>query len=99
MLQINCPYCGCRDEIEFRCGGESHIKRPSPEVTDVVWGDYLFNRDNPVGIHLERWLHTYGCGLWFNVARHTVTHEILAVYEMGGRRPDVPDSTERVTDR
>ena len=38
-------------------------------------------RDNPRGVHLERWRHAYGCGCWFNIARHTVTHEVLAVYE------------------
>jgi heterotetrameric sarcosine oxidase delta subunit len=31
-------------------------------------------------VHLERWRHAYGCGCWFNIARHTVTHEVLAVY-------------------
>ena len=28
MLQLNCPWCGNRDEIEFSCGGEAHISRP-----------------------------------------------------------------------
>ncbi len=31
--------------------------------------DYLFFRDNPKGVHLERWRHGFGCGQWFNVAR------------------------------
>jgi heterotetrameric sarcosine oxidase delta subunit len=52
-----------------------------------VWGDYLFNRTNPKGVHFERWLHVYGCGRWFNVARDTVTHEILTVYLMGEPKP------------
>jgi sarcosine oxidase delta subunit len=46
------------------------------------------HRDNPKGIHYEHWLHAYGCGRRFNVARHTVTHEILAVYRMGDRKPE-----------
>ena len=29
MLLIPCPWCGERDETEFRCGGEAHIARPS----------------------------------------------------------------------
>ncbi|MGI9292494.1 MAG: sarcosine oxidase subunit delta, partial [Pseudomonadales bacterium] len=30
MLQIHCPYCHeVRDEEEFSCSGEAHIKRPS----------------------------------------------------------------------
>ena len=87
MLQIPCPYCGVRDEEEFRFGGESHVTRPTLEVNDLVWADYLFNRINPKGIAYERWLHTFGCGRWFNVARDTVTHEIHAVYLMGEAKP------------
>ena len=91
MLNIRCPWCGCRSESEFRCGGESHIARPGPhtEVDDETWGDYLFYRNNPRGIQYERWLHVHGCGQWFNVARDTVTHEILAVYRMGEAKPDL----------
>ena len=82
MLQIPCIHCGPRDESEFTCGGTSHMVRPGLEQSDATWGDYLFFRDNPKGLHLERWRHTYGCGRWFNVARHTVTHEIFSVYAM-----------------
>ncbi|MBL8265309.1 sarcosine oxidase subunit delta [Steroidobacter sp.] len=87
MLRITCPYCGVRDQAEFRCGGPSHIARPSFEVSDRVWTDYLFNRDNPKGIHYERWLHEFGCGRWFNLARDTVTHQVHAVYRMGESKP------------
>ena len=83
MLRIPCPYCGVRDEEEFRCGGQSHITRPGLDATEAVWADYLFNRDNPKGIHYERWVHVFGCGRWFNLARHTVTHDIIAAYRMG----------------
>jgi sarcosine oxidase subunit delta len=47
----------------------------------------FFLRDNPAGVHYERWLHAYGCGRWFNLARHTVTHEILAVYAIDKPKP------------
>jgi sarcosine oxidase subunit delta len=92
MLLIHCPFCGPRDEIEFRCGGQSHIRRPELDesVSDEAWGDYLFFRDNPKGVHKERWVHTHGCRQWFNLARSTVTHEILAVYRMGDAFPDSP---------
>jgi heterotetrameric sarcosine oxidase delta subunit len=33
-------------------------------------------------VHLERWRHVQGCGRWFNLARNTVTHEVLSVYAM-----------------
>jgi sarcosine oxidase subunit delta len=42
----------------------------------------LFFRDNPKGVLRERWRHAYGCGQWFNIARNTMTHEILSVYGM-----------------
>jgi len=89
MLQISCPYCGCRDELEFSFGGESHVIRPPLDSSDAEWSDYLFNRKNPKGIHYERWIHSYGCGRWFNVARDTVTHEIHATYKMGEPKPDL----------
>ena len=85
MLIIPCPYCGPRDEIEFVCGGEAHIARPLAEnkITDTEFADYLFIRDNAKGVFLERWCHSGGCRRWFNVARDTVTHEIIEVYPMG----------------
>ncbi len=89
MLRIPCPYCGTRDESEFRFGGESHVERPGLEVSDAEWADYLFNRNNPKGLHYERWCHTYGCSQWFNVVRDTLTHEIDAVYRMGEVKPDL----------
>jgi sarcosine oxidase, subunit delta len=87
MLRIPCPHCGVRDEDEFRFGGQAHLTRPNLDASDVVWADYLFNRDNTCGIAYERWLHAFGCARWFNVARNTMTHEILKVYPMGEARP------------
>jgi sarcosine oxidase subunit delta len=91
MLLISCPHCGPRAEIEFLCGGESHIQRPGPHmaVSDRDWADYLYFRDNPKGLLLERWLHQAGCRRWFNVARDTVTHEIKAVYAMTDPKPEL----------
>jgi sarcosine oxidase, subunit delta len=89
MMQLACPCCGRRDEAEFVCGGATHIARPDLTASDAAWGEYLFFRDNPKGVLLERWRHSYGCGLWFNVARHTVTHEILAVYALTDPPPTI----------
>ena len=80
MMQLNCPFCGTRDESEFVCAGTTHIGRPELSASDAAWAQYLFFRETPKGVHLERWRHGYGCGQWFNVARHTVTHQVLAVY-------------------
>jgi sarcosine oxidase, subunit delta len=87
MMQITCPWCGARDESEFMCGGTTHIRRPQLTVSDADWAEYLFFRDNPKGMHLERWRHAYGCGMWFNLARNTVTHEIAAVYGISDPPP------------
>ena len=87
MMQIPCIRCGLRDENEFICGGASHLQRPALNESDEVWGRYLFFRDNPQGLHLERWRHALGCGLWFNVARDTITHDIKSVYAIGDPAP------------
>lgn len=74
MLLIPCPHCGERPEIEFRCGGEAHIRRPDPATaSDEDWAAYLFLRRNPKGRHVERWHHLHGCGRWFNAARDTTS--------------------------
>jgi sarcosine oxidase, subunit delta len=92
MLLLDCPWCGPRDEEEFTCGGQSHITRPAPPVAvdDEEWAQYLFFRNNPKGIEHERWCHRYGCGQWFNLVRHTVTHEIVASYRMADPKPGLP---------
>lgn len=76
---------------EFSCHGEAHIARPkkSLKLNDVAWGDYVFFRTNPKGLHYERWMHQHGCRKWFNVLRHTVSDKILAVYKMGDKPPSV----------
>ena len=91
MLLIDCPHCGPRPEIEFRCGGEAHIARPPrpAEIDDAAWGEYLFTRTSPKGVHAERWLHAHGCRRWFNALRDTVSDRILAAYAMGSPRPAV----------
>jgi sarcosine oxidase subunit delta len=96
MLKIPCILCGPRDENEFVCGGTSHLARPPLSASDEEWGHYLFFRENPKGLHLERWRHVQGCGRWFNLARDTVTHEIKAVY---GMRDAAPLSDAPLSDR
>jgi heterotetrameric sarcosine oxidase delta subunit len=83
MLNIPCPYCGPRDEIEFTYGGPAHVGRPELTSTDAEWTHYLYYRENPKGPYRERWLHNFGCGRWFNMLRDTTTHQILKVYRMG----------------
>ncbi len=96
MLLIPCPYCGERSESEFHYGGEAHIARPRDpaKANDEDWADYLFFRKNTKGVTFERWLHAQGCRRWFNVARHTVTYEVLAAYEMGAPPPMLDSQSE-----
>ena len=90
MLLIPCPWCGPRDECEFAYGGEAHIKRPKEpdKLSDAEWADYLFMRTNPKGPFRERWVHTHGCGRWFNVLRDTVTHDISVSYKIDDEPPE-----------
>ncbi|MEV4109186.1 sarcosine oxidase subunit delta [Nonomuraea sp. NPDC049695] len=76
MLLIDCPHCGPRDETEFHYGGQAGIAYPTRDVSDEEWAEYVFMRDNPKGWFRERWCHVHGCRTWFDVERHTVTHEI-----------------------
>lgn len=89
MMSIDCPFCGPRDEHEFKCGMQSHIQRPALSATDEAWATYLHMRDNPKGWHFERWVHAGGCRQWFNLARHTVSHDIATVYAMTDPRPEL----------
>ena len=84
MFLINCPYCGEREQSEFKAGGEAHIVRPKQptELSDDEWAEYLFMRKNIKGIQFERWVHSHGCRKWFNMARDTSNDEIKAVYKL-----------------
>jgi heterotetrameric sarcosine oxidase delta subunit len=88
MLLIRCPWCGPREELEFRYGGQAHLAFPAdPDaLTDAEWADFLFMRDNPKGVWRERWVHSAGCRRWFNAVRDTVTHQIAETY--AGAAPD-----------
>ena len=95
MFYISCPYCGeHREEEEFHPKGQAHIERPKePEACgDEEWGNYLFFRDNPRGVHHEMWVHAVGCRKFFNITRHTVSYEILETYKMGEQPSITADS-------
>lgn len=83
MLRIPCPWCGERDEIEFRYKGDASPVRPPADAPPEAFVAFAFERDNPHGWHLEWWLHVGGCRRLLSVARHTVTHEIRAVTAAG----------------
>ncbi|MFD3191811.1 sarcosine oxidase subunit delta [Sedimentitalea sp. HM32M-2] len=81
MLILTCPYCGlAADETDLAAGGEAHLTRHGPGASDDDFHDYLFSRENPRGVHFERWRHVYGCGKWFHAARDTDTLEVFGTY-------------------
>ena len=89
MFIINCPYCGERDQSEFKAGGEAHIERPKQptELSDDEWAEYLFMRKNTKGVQFERWNHAHGCRKWFNMVRDTSNDTIKAVYKIDEKPP------------
>jgi sarcosine oxidase subunit delta len=88
MLTLTCPCCGiAADETELAAGGEAHLTRFGPESSDADFEAYLFLRDNPRGVHFERWRHAYGCGKWFLAARDTATLEVFGTYPAQSKAP------------
>lgn len=89
MLIIECPWCGPRAESEFAYGGEGGIVRPlaTESMTDEQWGDYVFMRKNPKGLHHEQWRHASGCGKWFNALRDTVSYRFQGTWKIGAEPP------------
>lgn len=88
MIVIRCPYCKeLRSEEELEYGGEADVLRAAQpdKVSDVNWATYLYWRKNTKGIHHEQWCCRDGCGQWFKVARHTVSHAIVEVLPFSAR--------------
>jgi sarcosine oxidase subunit delta len=79
MLRIPCPWCGERDEIEFRYRGDARQGRPACDARVEAFASYVYERENPRGWHLEWWLHVGGCRKLLKVVRHTLSHEIRSV--------------------
>jgi heterotetrameric sarcosine oxidase delta subunit len=76
MLRIRCPWCGERDETEFRYRGDASVARPQAGAGLDAFNAYIYARDNPRGWHLEWWLHAGGCRKLLKILRHTVSHDI-----------------------
>ena len=98
MLILTCPCCGiAADETELAAGGEAHLKRETVGAGDEDFEAYLFMRDNPRGVHFERWRHAYGCGKWFLAARDTMTLEVFGTYPAQTKKP--PDNIENAINK
>ncbi len=77
MLNIPCPYCGPRAQVEFTYGGDATLRRPGAAAPESEWAEFVYTRANPCGVHEEWWHHAAGCRSWIRVRRDTLTHRIL----------------------
>lgn len=78
MLQIDCPYCGPRAQVEFAYERtlDSIVTLAMPAEEAVA---RLYARANPRGLDDELWRHGFGCRQWIVLRRHRVSHEIVSV--------------------
>ena len=79
MLRLRCPFCGLRDETEFRYRGDAEVQRPAAEEGEEAFFAYVYLRRNEQGWHQEWWQHVGGCRQTLKVTRHTLSHEIRSV--------------------
>ncbi|MGD0640520.1 MAG: sarcosine oxidase subunit delta [Roseiarcus sp.] len=79
MQLFPCPFCGTRDETEFRYLGEAGKVRPAGGVAtpSADWSRYLYFQRNPRGRVAEIWTHAT-CGEMFRMERDNVTHAVYA---------------------
>ncbi len=99
MLILTCPCCDVdAEETELHAGGEAHLTRFGPDSSAEDFETYLFQRENPRGVHFERWRHVYGCGKWFHAARCTATLEVFGTYSARTTEPP-QDIRDRITAR
>lgn len=83
MQRFPCPFCGLRDEREFRFAGEAGKTRPdtTQNVSDEQWRDYLFAYKNSMGTAREIWVHL-PCQEYFIMERDTETMEVLSATQL-----------------
>ena len=90
-MLIPCPVCGLRDHGEFTYGGDATVVRPDVGDTDQGrWATYVYDRENPRGVHREYWHHVHGCRSWMIAERNTETHDVAGAELIGpwaGRLP------------
>ena len=80
MLRLECPICGPRDHDEFTYLEDGSVTYPKLSNDDQnAWFEAVYLRDNPRGIHSEKWHHTLGCRTVLLVERDTVTHNISKI--------------------
>ncbi len=78
MQIFTCPFCGPRDEREFRFVGELGKERPNTavSVTAEDWARYLYTQRNEKGSVQEVWMHIT-CAELFVQERDSVSMEVI----------------------
>jgi len=89
MQLFPCPFCGTRDETEFRFLGEADRPRPAGGggASLAAWTRYLYFQRNLKGRVAEIWSHA-PCGETFRMERDNVTHVVTASASL--RRESAP---------
>jgi sarcosine oxidase subunit delta len=82
-MRIPCPHCGDRSSDEFTYFGDAAPRRPDTGRPDPLGTDamtafvaYVYERDNPAGLHRELWYHGFGCRQWLVVTRDLTSHQV-----------------------
>lgn len=84
MILLNCPHCGKRNSQEFRYGGEYNPRPKEPStVSQQEWTEFVYLRDNKLGVQREWWYHRAGCQAWFLAERHTASLEVQKTFVWG----------------
>ena len=80
MMQIDCPYCGPRAQVEFAYERtlDSIVTLDMPAEEAV---SRLYARANPRGLDDELWRRSFGCRPWLVRRRHRVSHAIGSITE------------------
>jgi heterotetrameric sarcosine oxidase delta subunit len=82
MMQINCPHCGPRAQIEFTYERTVDSVVAIDATPDEAM-ERLYKRANPRGMDDEIWRHSFGCRAWMVLRRNRVTHVIESVQAVG----------------
>jgi sarcosine oxidase subunit delta len=81
-MQIDCPHCGPRSQVEFvyeRTVDSVVALDAAPDDAMAA----LFTRNNPRGIDEEIWRHSFGCRAWLVLTRDRVTNIVWGVRAVG----------------
>lgn len=88
MQLFPCPFCGIRNEREFRFAGEAGKARPdtTTAVSSRNWADYQYAQRNDKGEVREIWSHM-PCSEMFVIVRDSVSMDVLGTVVLRKDQP------------